>query len=328
METLYSQHTITFPLLLTMALDSVLDSICYNDYEEEEEDYIDMEVSSYKALFCNSDSNEFEFQMFSSSSDRELTTTSPADELFYKGQLLPLHLPPRLQMVEKLLQDKNKGTFDEFFSTPLATSGYATPIANTPLGSCNISPYNSCQVSGELNPEDYFLDNTFENPKKSWTKKLNLTKQSSFGLKLKASRDYLKSFFGKSGGSDESRNKISRTSAKPKEKVNGNNHHHHHRRSFSCAIKRFATTNTSSVASSFSNSTNNNSSNEFKVVQHKSFNASSEIENQIQSAIAHCKLSQQHLHSRNKTISDMGFCSLEASRNVCDDQERHVLCRG
>nr|GEY20680.1 probable membrane-associated kinase regulator 4 [Tanacetum cinerariifolium] len=308
-----------------MALDSVLDSICYNDYDEEEEDYIDMEVSSYKALFRNSDSNEFEFQMFSSSSDRELTTTSPADELFYKGQLLPLHLPRRLQMVDKLLQDKNKDTFDhEFFSTPLATSGYATPIANTPFRSCNISPYNSCQVSGELNPEDYFLDNTFGNPKKSWTKKLNLTKQSSFGLKLKASKDYLKSFFGKSGGSNESRNKNPRTSAKTKEKVISN---HHHRRSFSCAIKRFAATNTSSVASSFSSSINNNSSNELKV-QHKSFNASSEIENQIQSAIAHCKLSQQHLHSRNKTISDMGFCSLEASRNVCDDQERHVLCRG
>ncbi|KAI3748673.1 hypothetical protein L6452_11928 [Arctium lappa] len=311
-----------------MAVDSVFDSVCYNDVEkEEEEEYIDMEVSAFKSLFCHSNPSEFEFQMFSSSSDRELTTTSPADELFYKGKLLPLHLPPRLQMVEKLLQDKNMDTFDEFFSTPLATSAYATPIANTPFGSCNVSPLSSCQVSRELNPEDYFLDSTSENPKKSWTKKLNLTKQSSIGSKLKASRDYLKSFFGKSSGSDESRNKMPRTSRKTKkEKLDGNHNGLRHRRSFSGAIKRFSTTNASSGPSSISNSSNSNSSNELKV-HHRSITAGSDIENQIQSAIAHCKRSQQQLHSR-KTISDMGFCSLAASRIVCDDQERQVLCRG
>lgn len=310
-----------------MAIDSVLGSICYNDVEDEEEDYIDMEVSAYKNIFCNSNSNEFEFQMFSSSSDRELTTTSPADELFYKGKLLPLHLPPRLQMVEKILQDKNKDTFDEFFSTPLGTSEYATPISNTPFGSCNVSPSGSCHVSRELYPEDYFLDETTENPKKSWTKKLNLTKQSSFGSKLKASRDYLKSFFGKSGGSEDSRSKFPRTIGKKKEKLDNNNGGHRHRRSFSGAvIKRLTTTTTttSSGPSSFSNSSNSNSSSELIKVQHRRINTSSEIENQIQSAIAHCKRS----HSRNKTISDMGFCSLAASRIVCDDQERQVLCRG
>lgn len=311
-----------------MTVDSVLSSVFYKDIEEteEEDDYIDMEVSSFQNIYCHSNSNEFEFQMFSSSSDRELTSTSPADELFYKGKLLPLHLPPRLQMVEKILQDKNKDTFDEFFSTPLGTSAYTTPIANTPFGSCNISPSESLQVSRELNPEDYFLDNiiTTENPKKSWTKKLSLTKQSSFGSKLKASRDYLKSFFGKSGGSDESRTKISRTSGKKqKEKLDGG-HRHHHRKSFSGAIKIFST---SSGPSSFSNSSNSNSSSEL-AVHHTRINTSSDIENQIQSAIAHCKRSQQQLHSRNKTIGEMGFCSLTASRIVCDDQERQILCRG
>ncbi|KAL7613034.1 probable membrane-associated kinase regulator 4 [Lactuca sativa] len=313
-----------------MAVDSVLGSICYDDVEkeEEQEEYIDMEVSSYKTLnlFCHTNPSEFEFQMFSSSSDRELTTTSPADELFYKGKLLPLHLPPRLQMVEKLLQDKSMDTFDEFFSTPLDTSPYATPIANTPFRSCNVSPTESCQVSRELNPEDYFLDDhsTAENPKKSWTRKLTLTKQSSIGLKLKASRDYLRSFFGKPSA-EESRNKVPRTSGKKKEKGDG----HRHRRSFSYAIKRFSTTNTSSGTSSFSSSSDSNSSNlEFRVHQQRSINTGSDIENQIQSAIAHCKRSsQQQLHSR-KTVSDMGFCSLAASRIVCDDKERQVLCRG
>ncbi|KAI3809012.1 hypothetical protein L1987_24978 [Smallanthus sonchifolius] len=313
-----------------MAIDSVSASVYYDDVEEEEEEeeYIDMEVSAYKNLYCHSNSSEFEFQMFSSSSDRELTTTSPADELFYKGKLLPLHLPPRLQMVEKILQDKNKDTFKEFFSTPLATSAYATPISNTPFGSCNVSPSGSCQVSRELYPEDYnFLDNTTENPKKSWTKKLNLTKQSSLGSKLKASRDYLKSFFGKSSGSDDSRSKFPRTSGKKKEKHDSNTGGHRRRRSFSGAmIKRFSTATTSS-GPSLSNVSNSNSSSELHV-RHRSINKSSEIENQIQSAIAHCKRSQQQLHSRNKTIGDMGFCSLAASRIVCDDQERQVLCRG
>ncbi|KAJ9539988.1 hypothetical protein OSB04_026494 [Centaurea solstitialis] len=315
-----------------MAIDSVFDSVCYNDVEkedqeEDEEEYIDMEVSAFKSLFYHSNSSEFEFQMFSSSSDRELTTTSPADELFYKGKLLPLHLPPRLQMVEKILQDKNMDTFDEFFSTPLATSAYATPLAHTPLGSCNVSPLSSCQVSRELNPEDYFLDSTSENPKKSWTKKLNLTKQSSIGSKLKASRDYLKSFFGKSSGSEESRSKMGRTSGKKKEKLDGNPNGLRHRRSFSVAIKRFSTTNASSGSSSFSNSSNSNGSNELRVHHRSITTGGNDIENQIQSAIAHCKRSQQQLHSR-KTISDMGFCSLAASRIVCDDQERQILCRG
>ncbi|CAK9176544.1 unnamed protein product [Ilex paraguariensis] len=190
-------------------------------YDHEDEDYIDIELSSHSNLFCHSKSSpphplEFEFQMFSSSSERD-TTTSPADELFYKGQLLPLHLPPRLQMVEKLLHHSNSYhnksdiTIDEFFSTPLTTNTNTTPIANTPFESCNISPSDSCQVSRELSPDEYFLEystvsNNFigENPKKSWTEKLKLIKQSSIGSKLKASRTYLKSLFSKSGCSDES----------------------------------------------------------------------------------------------------------------------------
>jgi len=182
-----------------------------------DDDYIDMEVNSYSNFFCHSQSypqpREFEFQMSSIVQEKE-TTTSPADELFYKGKLLPLHLPPRLQMVEKLLEkstspfDKEDDIFEEFFSTPLATT-YTTPTAGTPFESCNISPSDSCQVSRELNPEEYcnlaYTTDTsggfvVENQKKSWTKKL---KQSSLGSKLKASRAYLKSWFGKSGCSYE-----------------------------------------------------------------------------------------------------------------------------
>ncbi|KAK7390737.1 hypothetical protein VNO78_18782 [Psophocarpus tetragonolobus] len=181
-----------------------------------DDDYIDMEVNSYSNFFCHSQSHpqprEFEFQMSSIVQEKE-STTSPADELFYKGKLLPLHLPPRLQMVEKLLEnstspfDKENDIFEEFYSTPLATT-YTTPTAGTPFESCNISPSDSCQVSRELNPEEYYNFDyptdpsgfIAENQKKSWTKKL---KHSSLSSKLKASRAYLKSWFGKSGCSYE-----------------------------------------------------------------------------------------------------------------------------
>lgn len=193
-------------------------------YDNADDDYIDMEVSSYSNIFSNSMAmnspphpREFEFQMSSTCLERE-PSTSPADELFYKGKLLPLHLPPRLQMVEKLLENTNcvydntKDAFDQdFYSTPLATTLTTPTTTSTPFESCNISPSESCQVSRELNPNEYLFEystdevNGFigENQKKSWTKKLKLIKQSAIGSKLKA-RAYFKSLFGKSRCSDES----------------------------------------------------------------------------------------------------------------------------
>ncbi|KAI3708869.1 hypothetical protein L2E82_38398 [Cichorium intybus] len=52
-------------------------------------------------------SSDFEFTV--SHSPRQSTTTNlrPADELFYKGQLLPLHLSPRNSMVRTLLLTSN-----------------------------------------------------------------------------------------------------------------------------------------------------------------------------------------------------------------------------
>ncbi|KAG2723634.1 hypothetical protein I3760_02G178600 [Carya illinoinensis] len=182
-----------------------------------DDDFIDMEISSYSNFPCHSVSSpphnrEFEFQMSSGSQERE-HTTSPADELFYKGKLLPLHFPPRLQMVEKLLQssgsayDTRKEIFEECYSTPLNTTA-PTPTSHTPFESCNISPSESFRASrDQLSLEEYISDNSTEvsgfigeNPNKSWTKKL---KHSLLGLKQKASRAYLKSIFSKSGCSNE-----------------------------------------------------------------------------------------------------------------------------
>ncbi|KAK1409826.1 hypothetical protein QVD17_36355 [Tagetes erecta] len=168
----------------------------------EDEEFIDMEVSSSSHSNSNSPSKsrEFEFQMATSSI---MHSNSPADELFYKGRLLPLHLPPRVQMVKSLLQNAKFKEDDEqqegfiTFSTPMVQS-------------CNISPSESCRVSTELTPDEYFFQWSTEltgfvadNPKKyygPWSKKLRLIKQCSITQKLKASRSYLKSLFNKSGG--------------------------------------------------------------------------------------------------------------------------------
>ncbi|KAI3721522.1 hypothetical protein L2E82_32536 [Cichorium intybus] len=94
------------------------------NYEDEE--FIDMEVCSSSP----SKSREFEFQK---DGGGLMNNASPADELFYKGKLLPLHLPPRVQMVKSLLQNA-KEEQEEFitFSTPMVQS-------------CNISPSESCR---------------------------------------------------------------------------------------------------------------------------------------------------------------------------------------
>ncbi|KAK9061462.1 hypothetical protein SSX86_018643 [Deinandra increscens subsp. villosa] len=176
-------------------------SVLTCNYEDEE--FIDMEVSSSSHSNSPSKSREFEFQMAANSI---VHSNSPADELFYKGRLLPLHLPPRVQMVKSLLlnarfkEDEKQEQEEEFitFSTPMVQS-------------CNISPSESCRVSTELTADEYFFEWSTEltvgdHPKTyygPWSKKLRLIKQCSITQKLKASRSYLKSLFNKSGCSSD-----------------------------------------------------------------------------------------------------------------------------
>ncbi|KAJ1416898.1 putative membrane-associated kinase regulator 4 [Sesbania bispinosa] len=170
-----------------------------------DEDYIDIELSSSPNFFSYSigsppQNREFEFQMTCVSNGKD-STTSPADDLFYKGKLLPLHLPPRLQMVQKLIENSN-ATFDYVRSeSALEDSSFLrmpSTYGNTTLDSCNISPSESCRVSSEVNPDEYSFGwssdmNGFvgDLPKKSWPKKLKQMKQFLLGQRLKASRAYL-----------------------------------------------------------------------------------------------------------------------------------------
>ncbi|OAY27922.1 probable membrane-associated kinase regulator 1 [Manihot esculenta] len=58
--------------------------------------------SSPSHSFSSSSSSDFEFTI-SLSPRKSSTAICPADELFYKGQLLPLHLSPRISMVRTIL---------------------------------------------------------------------------------------------------------------------------------------------------------------------------------------------------------------------------------
>ncbi|KAG5239780.1 membrane-associated kinase regulator [Salix suchowensis] len=324
--------------------------------KDDDDDYIDMEVSSRAIFFSQSVSSppfpkEFEFQMSTTSMEKD-TTTSPADELFYKGK---------------------RDSFEEFFSTPLMTTAPTPTSTSTPFESCNVSPAESCCVSRELNPEEYVFEYSSQfggfidgKPKSSWTRKLNLIKQSSLSSKLKSSRAYLKSLFGRSGCSDDSctvaskvadevtvskaresmrpakkmpfgqiqkdRHQTSAAATQNKQKISEDGGGRLHRRSFSMSIKRHSTNKSSSSesssdSSSFSSSAGSNGFQRLPFPK-RSSSAKFEIENPIQGAIAHCKQSQHRFHSRN-IVNEAKFYSLSASRmSMCDEQERPVLCRG
>ncbi|CAA3015692.1 Hypothetical predicted protein [Olea europaea subsp. europaea] len=298
------------------------------DLECPDEDYIDMELCSSSSLnFANSSPKrrEFEFQMSSICREKD-TTTSPADELFYRGKLLPLHLPPRLQMVQTLLcPNSGDGATTKKGSFPFISSCSTAPCTNTntPLDSCNISPSESCRVSCELNPDEYFFEwstelssfiknNHNHHPKKSWTsKKLKFTEHSILGSKLKASRAYLKSLFRKSACSEAEilsknekfSNKYFKVAKKnptigsiinsiEKEGIEDNVY----KRSFSSAIRRHSPTkclssssssNSSSASSSFSY--NLNYVHELHLLKRSS--SAPENEGSIEAAIAYCKKS-------------------------------------
>ncbi|CAJ1896315.1 unnamed protein product [Sphenostylis stenocarpa] len=313
-----------------------------------DEDYIDIELRSSPNFFSYSidttpHSREFEFQ------NKEESTTSPADELFYKGKLLPLHLPPRLEMVEKLLQNADATFGFTRSQSSLEESRFLSTNATTPLESCNISPAESRRVSScETLSSEYQFDWSSEIeglvsdhhhlPKKQ-------AKQFWLAQRLKASKTYLKCLFSKSGCSDkrfgsDATSKVGEVK-KPKCKEcqsmkyvkddarkNRNRHKNQfelfcdnkHRRQTSCVVKnsdvledgfmnssrrsfsgviqRHCASKASSLSTSSSGSSSSSSS--FSLSSAGSYelqlfnkSISAELENSIESAIAHCKKSQQ-----------------------------------
>ncbi|CAN4092998.1 unnamed protein product [Withania somnifera] len=88
----------------------------------------------------SSSSSDFEFTIALSPRSRKLSPNiCPADELFYKGQLLPLHQSPRLSMVRTLLLAS---------SSTSSSSDTTTTASRDSTGSCGSS--NDSYSSGDL----------------------------------------------------------------------------------------------------------------------------------------------------------------------------------
>ncbi|XP_018433297.2 probable membrane-associated kinase regulator 3 [Raphanus sativus] len=299
-----------------------------------DDDYIDMEINlssssssrfiSFAVTSSPPHSREFEFQMCSSALASGESTTSPADELFYKGQLLPLHLPPRLQMVQKLL----------------AASVVSTPISPRAAVS---SPrrFSSSEIDVVSGQEEHcYIEISTElkrfiesNDGKSWSKKI---KQSSIRQKLKASRAYIRSLFSRPGCSDSSeihpKFKSETTLKKKKnpfaktESLSSKNPPLIHRRSFSGVIQRQSQPKCSSSSSSTSSSSASSLSSSFSFGSNgsldlqtlmRSSNASSE--NSIEGAIEHCK---QSFTNRKSNVGGSENSSSRTSVSTCADVEK------
>lgn len=235
-----------------------------------EEDFIGMDFAGYSPR-----SEEFEFHM---TADDDPALLSPADELFYKGKLLPLHLPPRLQMVEQLL-DK----------PPSADAAEAANDEGT--------AYNSCNASGA-----HFHSHSL--PKKSWAKKL-------LNLKIKGPKSYLRSFFHKSRSSDEDL-KTSKSMKRDQNEILADDEH----------LNKSSVSSSSASATkslSFSSAANSGGKSTLK----RSSSVSSDVENSIQGAIAHCKESQLAVDSEaaRKSAGNVGFYLLSVSKIALDCEQ-------
>ncbi|VAH13056.1 probable membrane-associated kinase regulator 3 [Triticum dicoccoides] len=302
-----------------------------------QDDYIDMDLSpsSPKCALL-----EFEFQSAGgggagvSRRREEAAYASPADELFYRGKLLPLHLPPRLQLVQKLLQEQQVNVPE---IKPAAVA--AAPPSVSASAGADVEDGGD----GKAGAKRY-----------SWSKRLKLMKRWT-------SREYIKSLFlAKAGdlGIGNGGCGRERASLLDQDELCS------HRRSFSGIIRRVrlvvatkaaatAPPGTSPLCSSSASSSSSTPScgnaERFFLrpraatmpVLKRSSSAGSE-EGAIQGAIAHCKRShQQLLQQGRKSASGVVFYSVANTPRIStsavavaaaaaneSSQERQEMCRG
>lgn len=285
------------------------DTTCSCEQEElTEEDYISFTTFQCYSLSSPSQTKDFEFHLTSTPLGKEDLIACPADELFYKGNLLPLHLHPRMQMLKNLL---------------LANSIINTNNNTTMDHEKDSNPEFKRNSEGFYFHDSVGVNHTANNITKVLSKK-KLT-ESTLSLKLKASRAYIKSlFFTKTGCSDESRG-LSKSGKKKKlyfqirrEKCCVDDIERRveegcvHRRSFTGAINRHQITKKSPSFSSCSCSTSSSFSSACSSIEHsgtgngaattilkRSSSVGSEVENPIQGAIAYCKKTQQSITGKN-----------------------------
>ncbi|RYR10141.1 hypothetical protein Ahy_B05g078609 isoform A [Arachis hypogaea] len=112
--------------------------------------------SSPSHSFSSSSSSDFEFTI-SISPRKSSAALCPADELFYKGQLLPLHLSPRISMVRTLL-----------LSSPSSSSSAAARDSTGSTTSTNSSSSSSCDSSRPSSVTDDDELKRLHNPSKEY----------------------------------------------------------------------------------------------------------------------------------------------------------------
>ncbi|KAK7245222.1 hypothetical protein RIF29_40057 [Crotalaria pallida] len=203
------------------------------------------------------------------------------DEL---GNRAPFDQSLRQQVVQKHITESN-ATFNSVRS--YSTLGRSIPFT-TDLGlpSANVvNPSGSRRFSSYESNQSEFLFEQFNErfgfevdvPKKTWSQKLEDTKQFWMSQKLKASRDYLKSFFTKSKSKDLQINELKK-SCSVRRSINTNMNEdgskNHARRSFLSIFQRSSSSKSSSLCTLSSG-----------------FSSNVEVENSIEEAIAYCKQS-------------------------------------
>ncbi|XP_062230563.1 probable membrane-associated kinase regulator 4 [Phragmites australis] len=279
-----------------------------------QDDYIDMDLAPTATPLPPS-SPRFEFQSAGvATKHREEAFASPADELFYKGNLLPLHLPPRLHLVQRLLQEQQ-----------LPVQGLKREAAAEGEGDA------AAKVCAAKKP--------------SWSKRLKVVKRW-------ASREYIRSFFlAKPSDIVVDGSVSARGSVLDQEVVCSHRKSFSGiiRRVRLVATKAAAPgisplCSSSSSLSSSSSSTPScgNANGFFRAAATPALKRSSSAgpeEGAIQGAIAHCKRSQQlqpqgMVISARRSVSDVVFYSVSntprASTVAAGEatQERQEMCRG
>ncbi|PON80125.1 putative membrane-associated kinase regulator [Parasponia andersonii] len=87
--------------------------------------------------FSSSSSSDFEFTISVSPRKSSTALCRPADELFYKGQLLPLHLSPRLSMVRTLLLASSSTSSSSDTTTTASRDSTGSTTSNESHSSLN-----------------------------------------------------------------------------------------------------------------------------------------------------------------------------------------------
>lgn len=110
--------------------------------------------SSPSHSFSSSSSSDFEFTISLSPLNKSSSALCVADELFYKGQLLPLQLSPRLSMVRTLLASSSSSASESATTSSRDSSGSSTDSqfssSSAAAGDCDSSRPSSVTEDDEF----------------------------------------------------------------------------------------------------------------------------------------------------------------------------------